>query len=78
MTGDLRRPDGHERAIDNPNLTWDIAIMRTPAAVREWLSKIGKRGGSIGGRSTSRAKAAAARQNGKLGGRPRVRKGERE
>ena len=51
--------------------------MKTPAAVREWLAHIGKRGGVIGGRSKSRKKAEAARRNGKLGGRPRVRKGER-
>jgi len=35
--------------------------------VRDYLSKIGKKGGE----SKSKAKADAARNNGKLGGRPR-------
>jgi len=32
--------------------------------------RIGRLGGRIGGKSTSPAKRAAARENGKLGGRP--------
>jgi hypothetical protein len=32
---------------------------------------LGKLGGKIGGKSHSRAKLAAAKRNGKLGGRPR-------
>jgi general stress protein YciG len=40
-------------------------------AVKEWLAEIGRKGGEIGGQSTSAAKTAAARKNGKLGGRPR-------
>jgi hypothetical protein len=35
------------------------------------LSKIAALLGALGGASKSRAKAAAARKNGKLGGRPR-------
>jgi len=36
-------------------------------AVKKYLAKIGKKGGSV----TSDAKAQAARKNGKQGGRPR-------
>lgn len=32
---------------------------------------LGRRGGKIGGKATTEAKAAAARENGKRGGRPR-------
>lgn len=41
--------------------------------VREYLAAIGKEGGS----ATSKAKAAAARKNGAMGGRPRKRKGRK-
>jgi len=37
----------------------------------ETFQQSGRRGGLIGGRSTSEAKTEAARENGKLGGRPR-------
>ncbi len=37
--------------------------------VTAYLSVIGKRGGQKGGLSKSKAKTAAARKNGKLGGR---------
>ena len=39
--------------------------------------ELGKRGGKIGGRSCSKAKRAASRKNGALGGRPKkiVKKG---
>jgi hypothetical protein len=40
--------------------------LKNPAAVA-----LGKLGGKIGGKATSKRKAAAARKNGKLGGRPR-------
>jgi general stress protein YciG len=36
-------------------------------AVKKFLSEIGKKGGSV----TSKAKAEAARKNGKKGGRPK-------
>jgi general stress protein YciG len=36
--------------------------------VKQYLSKIGRKGG----KSKSRAKLAAARENGKLGGRPKL------
>ena len=32
---------------------------------------LGRRGGKVGGKSTSAAKQAAVRENGKLGGRPK-------
>jgi hypothetical protein len=37
-------------------------------AVREWLSRIGRKGGSV----VSPSKAAAARRNGRKGGRPQA------
>lgn len=44
-------------------------------AVRKYLAGIGRRGGKVGGKigglSTSPAKVAAARENGKKGGRPK-------
>jgi hypothetical protein len=42
-------------------------MSKVPKAVHKWLSKIGTKGGKV----TSPAKAAAVRENGKLGGRPR-------
>jgi hypothetical protein len=44
-----------------------------PRAVQLWLSRIGTKGGKV----TSPAKAAAVRENGKLGGRPRKKKAKR-
>jgi hypothetical protein len=46
-------------------------MAKPPKEVSEWLAKIGRKGGKIGGRSRSEAKVAAARRNAKLGGRPR-------
>lgn len=45
-------------------------MTKLPKSVTEWLSKIGTKGGKV----TSPAKAAAVRENGKLGGRPRKKK----
>lgn len=45
-----------------------------PSALREYLAKIGSRGGKVGGKSRSKSKVAAARRNGKLGGRPKSEK----
>lgn len=42
---------------------------KNPAAVA-----LGKLGGRVGGRSTSEAKATAARENGRQGGRPRAKR----
>jgi hypothetical protein len=42
-------------------------MSKVPKAVHKWLSKIGTKGGKV----TSPAKAAAVRENGKLGGRPK-------
>lgn len=39
--------------------------------VSKYLASIGRKGGLAGGKSQSKPKAAAARVNGKLGGRPR-------
>jgi general stress protein YciG len=41
------------------------------SAVTKYLAEIGRNGGKVGGLSTSSAKAAAARENGKRGGRPK-------
>jgi hypothetical protein len=46
---------------------------KLPKTVAEWLSKIGTKGGKV----SSPAKAAAVRENGKLGGRPRKNKVKR-
>jgi hypothetical protein len=40
--------------------------------VREYLSKIGSKGGKIGGKASTPEKARAARKNGKMGGRPKL------
>ena len=39
--------------------------------VKDYLSKIGSKGGKLGGKSKSAAKVRAVRENGKKGGRPR-------
>jgi hypothetical protein len=41
--------------------------MKNPAAVA-----LGRMGGKIGGKSRSKKKVAAARKNGRLGGRPKI------
>lgn len=46
---------------------------KLPMSVQLWLSKIGTKGGKV----TSPAKAAAVRENGRLGGRPRKKKAQR-
>jgi hypothetical protein len=60
--------------IHFPKLDADIylpALLEGILGSRRWMaSEIGK----LGGASTTVAKAAAARQNGKLGGRPKKRK----
>jgi general stress protein YciG len=43
-------------------------------AVTKYLAEIGRKGGKVGGLSTSSAKAEAARENGKKGGRPKLKK----
>lgn len=40
-------------------------------SARDYLAAIGRKGGEIGGKSTSEAKRLAARTNGAKGGRPR-------
>jgi hypothetical protein len=45
-------------------------MTKLPKAVQEYLAKIG----SKGGKAKTAAKAAAVRENGKLGGRPRKNK----
>jgi hypothetical protein len=39
--------------------------------IKSYLQEIGRRGGTIGGKSTSPAKQRSSRLNGRLGGRPR-------
>lgn len=46
---------------------WHYRHMKPPKSVHDWLAAIGSKGGSV----TSKAKAAAARRNGRKGGRPR-------
>jgi len=53
-----------------PDLDADLyvpALLRGVYGTRQWMARIGRRGGSV----TSAAKKRAARANGKLGGRPR-------
>ena len=53
------------RTIAITQAAWDNGIMHK--AIAQYLAGIGRKGGSV----TSAEKARAARQNGKLGGRPR-------
>lgn len=57
----------------NPELN-QKAAEQWMRGIRTYLSELGRRGGKIGGKSTSLAKGRASRANGKLGGRPRKRK----
>ena len=50
-----------------------LPVKKLPKAVTKWLKEIGAKGGRV----TSPAKAAAVRENGKLGGRPRREKANR-
>jgi len=55
-----------------PDLDVDLyvpALLRGVYGNKQWMAKIGRRGGSV----TSPAKKRAARANGRLGGRPRQR-----
>lgn len=52
-------------------------MSKIPKTVSEYLSKIGARGGRVGGKATSEAKAAASRKNGAKGGRPCKKKAAR-
>lgn len=67
--GGSRRP---LRRLHWPRLDLDLSV---PALVssafegREWMAELGR----LGGRQSSSAKAAAARRNGRKGGRPRSR-----
>jgi hypothetical protein len=48
-------------------------MRKLPIEVTKWLKEIGAKGGKV----SSPAKAAAVRENGKLGGRPRKNKVKR-
>jgi hypothetical protein len=65
-------PDGF--GIHFPCIDADLyipALLQGFLGSKRWMAELGKRGGA----ASSDAKAAAARQNGKLGGRPRKSKG---
>jgi hypothetical protein len=49
----------------------EAAIAKRESEISQAAATLGARGGAVGGLSTSPAKAAASRTNGKLGGRPR-------
>lgn len=51
--------------------------MRIPVEVREYMARMGRKGGKIGGASKSPAKVAASRRNGRLGGRRKGSKNKR-
>lgn len=46
--------------------------------IRQQMARWGKRGGKIGGKAKTSRKKAAARANGKLGGRPRKKHVDRQ
>lgn len=46
--------------------------------MKRYFAEEGRKGGQAGGKSTSEAKANAARENGKLGGRPKGSKNKEE
>ena len=50
-----------------------LPVKKLPKAVTKWLKEIGAKGGRV----TSPAEAAAVRENGKLGGRPRKQRAKR-
>jgi hypothetical protein len=55
-----------------PHLDFDLSVPSLVSSAFEghrWMSKLGR----LGGRRSSEAKAAAARKNGRKGGRPRLR-----
>jgi hypothetical protein len=62
----------HLRSVDRLDVRWSSADM-TKDPVKAYLAKIGAKGGTIGGKAKTDAKAEAARANGAKGGRPRKR-----
>jgi hypothetical protein len=62
---------GHGTGLHWPRLDVDhyvFGLLQHRFGTRRWISEIGRRGG----RSRSKAKAKAARRNGRAGGRPRT------
>ncbi|MGB8260705.1 MAG: DUF2442 domain-containing protein [Terracidiphilus sp.] len=62
---------GHGTGIHFPDLDADLyvpALIEGVYGNRRWMAQLGRRGG----RSTSEAKRAAARANGRRGGRPKM------
>lgn len=69
----VHRPREHVETGDGPGqrvYRCEPASRKPPAAARKYLAEIGAEGGQVGGKSKSAKKAAAARANGKKGGRP--------
>lgn len=73
VAANLRRNKGplaigsHREAQNGGNVCWEISDKGT---LENAAARLGKIGGKIGGKSTSDAKIAAARNNGAGGGRP--------
>ncbi len=64
-------PRGAALHWEKLNVDFSVAgLLAGLFGTRAWMAEMGRRGGS----TTSEAKAAAARQNGKKGGRPQTRK----
>jgi hypothetical protein len=72
--GDVRTVEvlGRGGGLHWESLDFDLSVpglLSSVFAGPEWLAELGR----IGGRNSSPAKAAAARRNGRKGGRPRIR-----
>ena len=61
---------GDAEPVDYRPMRDYIGLTETPSAVRAYMASIGAKGGA----ATTEAKTAAARENGKKGGRPRKEK----
>lgn len=59
------------RSVDRLDVRWSSVDVMKQDPVKAYLAKIGAKGGAIGGKAKTDAKAEAARANGAKGGRPK-------